>query len=487
MRHVANSWMLGAVLASAITVPAATPAGAGAMPAPTVQADGGETAVDATGVDATGAGETAAGETAAGETGADATAVDALRCWRRVDRNSVFVGQRFTMTVTCRTVETEAARTRLDEAALEPATIETAPFEVLSGDRADDVLTGPYRFSQVDYTLRLIAERGFGEDVEIPALDLPYRIERRVGDGPALAGRELTYVLPAESVRLLSLVPEALDDIRDLPPAGFAASQAGELRANLLGLLSAFFGVAALGLVALGALRIVRDRKGGGATEKRLSPALAARRALEALIRVRGAAAANGWTPDAAGRALAALRIASAVALSRPVTQSPLAPGQAPRDGQLRVRHGLLGRRTAAISSSVTATGWREPARDDRAGPLAGRREHAGRMEPSGHAEPSSAQAARPVGVGVRLAGAEAAADLHRAMTLLTAFRYGRGDGAAAPGVESDALTRALDAGIGHVAQLRWRALAPVRRLGRWVDAARGARTRSAQETPWRR
>ncbi len=412
-------WLIGLALAAA---PAA--------PASTAQPSAGDTAVEATVAD---------------EAPADATAVDALRCWRRVDRNAVFVGERFTMTVTCRTVETEAARTRLDEAALEPATIDATPFEVLSGERFDDALAGPYRFSQHDYTLRLIAETGFGEDVEIPALDLPYRIERRVGDGPALAGRELTYILPAESIRLLSMVPDAVDDIRDLPPAGFGAAQAGELRANVLGLLSALFGVAAVGLVALGALRVVRDRRGvATVTEKRLSPALAARRALQELVRVRGAAAGNGWTRDAAGRALAALRIASAVALGRPVIQSPMAAGEAPRDGQLRVRHGLLGRRTAALSSSVTAADW-------------------------------------------LLAATPAATNLHRAMTLLTAFRYGRGDETTAPGVEPDALTRAVDAGIGHVGQLRWRARAPVRHAGRWADGARQAWIRLTREAPWRR
>ena len=408
----------------------------------------------------------------ADEAPADATAVDALRCWRRVDRNAVFVGERFTMTVTCRTVEIGTARTRLDEAALEPATIDASPFEVLSGERFDDVVTEPYRFSQHDYTLRLIAESGFGEDVEIPALDLPYRIERRVGDGPALAGRELTYILPAEPVRLLALVPDAVDDIRDLPPAGFAAAQAGELRANLLGLLSALFGVAALGLVALGALRVVRDRRGiAEVTEKRLSPAFAARRALEELIRVRGSAAGNGWTRDAAGRALAALRIASAVALSRPVTQSAMAAGEAPRDGQLLARHGLLGRRAAALSSSVTTTDWDDAHRDDGAEPWAGHARHAGRAERSGDAGHGSGDAGRPAGAGGRLDGA--AADLRRAMALLTAFRYGRAEGTAAPGVESDALTRVLDAGIGHVARLRWRALTPVRHFNGWADAAR--------------
>ena len=195
--------------------------------------------------------------------------------------------------------------------------------------------------------------------------------------------------------------------------------------------------------------------------EKRLSPALAARRALEELVRVRGAAAGNGWTRDAAGRALTALRIASAVALGRPVTQSAMAAGEAPRDGQLQVRHGLLGRRTAALSSSVTAADWRAPHGDHGTeplpgdtGPLAGRTVHRG-------------------AAANRLAGESTATDLQRAMTLLTAFRYARGDGSADPDAEPDALTRALDAGIDRVARLRWRALAPVRHFDRWADAVR--------------
>ena len=392
---------------------------------------------------------------------AGGTAVDAVRCWRRVSRNAVFVGERFTMTVTCRFVETDAARTRPDEAALEPATLDTAPFEVLAGERLDDVPAGPYRFSQYDYTLRLITESAFGEDVDIPALELSYRIERRVGDNPVVPGRELTYILPPEPVRVLSLTPESADDIRDLPPSGFGAAQARDLRASLLGLLAALFGIAALGLVVLGAMRVLRGRAGAAAvTERRIPPALAAHRAFEELTRVRRAAAGNGWTRDTAGRALTALRIAGAVALSRPVTQSAIAAGETPREGQLRVRHGLLGRRTAALSSGLTAAAWPEPYRDG-AGP------------PSG-----------PAG---RLAGAAAAADLHRAMTLLTTVRYGRDDGPTGPAPEPGALTRALDAGIGRVARLRWQALAPVRHANRWADAARRAWAGLTTGAAWRR
>ena len=391
--------MLGATLAATLAAPIA--AAAVATSASVAQRDAEETAVDSTGVDATATNETSAVETLTGDAPADATAVDALRCWRRVDRNAVFVGERFTMTVTCRTVETEAARTQLDEAALEPATIDASPFEVLSGERFDDVLTGPYRFSQHDYTLRLVAETGFGEDVEIPALDLPYRIERRVGDGPALAGRELTYILPAESVRLLSLVPDAVDDIRDLPAAGFAAAQAGELRANVLGLLSAFFGVAALGRRSPlgGALRRALGKGSRGGPSPPPPPRAAAPRGWS----VRGARRHAG---TATRRARPGPAHSRAHGAGRP-HPSPMAATAAGKAAAGATR--MLGRRPPLVRASPRRTAR---AGRKRTGPLAGR-EHCGRAElpagrrssgtrvaplPSGSVSPGRGQ--RPTSIG---------------------------------------------------------------------------------------
>ena len=170
------------------------------------------------------------------------------------------------------------------------------------------------------------------------------------------------------------------------------------------------------------------------------------------------------------------------MALARPVTQSAMAAGEAPREGQLRVRHGLLGRRTAALSSGMTAADWREPRRPGEAEPPAG---HAG--HPAGAAGGLAGAAGGLAGAAGGLAGAAAAADLGRAMTLLTAVRYGRGDATAGPDVEPDALTRAVDAGIGHVARLRWRALAPVRHAEGWAAGARRAWIGLTREAPWRR
>ena len=365
----------------------------------------------------------------AAQPGGDTEQVDAVRCWRRVSTNAVYVGERFTMDVTCSVVETDTARALLDEAALAPETVDVAPFEVLDGERYQDIRTGPYRFFQYHYTLRVISESDFGDDIEIPAFDITYRIERRLGDNPALVGRELRYILPAEPVRVLSLVPDAVVDIRDFPPATFGDAQARVFRANALTLLAAFFGVIAVGVVALGVVRVARRRQDDAATpvDGRLSRPRVVQRALAALARVQQTTAERGWNMDSVGHALAALRIAGSVAVSGPVAQTTVDAGTPVRDGQLQLRQGLLRPRTAMISSGLTETALTRQLQQMRTG------------------RPGDADTDLARGIG-------------RAITLFTSARYSRNGS-----LPTDALTRELDTGITQIRRLRWRSAAPVR------------------------
>ena len=360
--------------------------------------------------------------------GADTEQVDAIRCWRRVSTSSVYVGERFTMDVTCSVVETDTARTLPDQAVLEPETIDVAPFEVLDGEHFDDIRTGPYRFFQYRYTLRVINESNFGEDVDIPALDITYRIERRVGDNPALLGRELRYILPTEPIRVLSLVPDAIVDIRDFPPATFGDAQARLFRANVLTLLAALIGVVAVGVVAFGVVRVARERRGGATrVDERFSQPRIVHRALGELTRVQETTAEGGWSVDSVGHALTALRVAGSVAVSGPVAHTTVDAGTTARDGQLRLRHGLLRPRTAVISSGLTAaalTRRLERMRTGRAGD----------------------------------ADTKLAESLGRAIAVFTSARYSRNGS-----LPTDALTRELDTGITQLRRLRWRSAAPVR------------------------
>ena len=348
------------------------------------------------------------------------TAIDALTCWRRVDRAAVYVGERFGMTVTCRLIETSEARTVLDTAALEPEAIHVSPFEVLGGEQFSPVEDGVFRFLQYHYTLRLIVEGSFGDDVELPALDLTYRIERRSDDGPVLMGRELTHILAPGSIRLLSLVPASSVDIRDLAPPSFGDAESGELRASLLTLLAGLTGVLAAGILALGIARALRDRRGVTTTRDTPVPPSAVVGAALGELRSVQQTSGGGWTPELALRTLSALRLGGAVATDTPVAQATVAPGTATRDGQLRVKHGWLRRRTLLVSSGTTADSL------------------AARLPP-----------------GDEINGTHPLAD---ALRSFTAARYGH-NGA----LSAETLTQALDGAVSHLQQLRWRVTAPVR------------------------
>lgn len=293
--------------------------------------------------------------------GPDRVAIEAMQCWRRIASHAVHVGERFDMVLTCAVVNTGAARVVPDLAWLEPETLGVSPFEVLDGERYDDVVRGPRRFFQYRYALRIIGEDYFGLDVELPALELRYRIERSLDGRTATEGRELVYVLPPESVRVLSLVPAAAADIRELPGETFGDVEARLFRANLTGIAATAIGILALGVLMLAA---VREWRGAAAARAdRLPPWRVARTVLGELQAVRTAAQAGGWTGDLVARGLAALRIAAALAIGRPVAESATVAGGgasgagdgAPAaDGRLAVRRGLFGAECVAVSAAVT-------------------------------------------------------------------------------------------------------------------------------------
>lgn len=302
--------------------------------------------------------------------GPDMVAVEAMQCWRRIASHAVHVGERFDMVLTCAVVDTETARVVPDLAWLEPETLGVSPFEVLDGERYEDVVRGPRRFFQYRYALRIIGEDYFGLDMELPPLELRYRIERSIDGGTATEGRELAYVLPPESVRVLSLVPATAVDIRELPGETFGDVEARLFRANLIGIAAMAIGVAAAGVLLLGAVRVRREWRGAAAVRDDGVPAWrVARTALGELRAVRDATAAQGWTGDLVARALAALRIAAALALGRPVAERAAGAtvGGAAVDGtaidgravdpegRLPVRRGLFGRETVFVSSALTA------------------------------------------------------------------------------------------------------------------------------------
>src|SRR5919204_5377526 len=190
------------------------------------------------------------------------TQADPVQCWWRTSAGAVRVGETFTVVLTCAALEADDVKVVVDQSKLEPSVVQFAPFEVTGGSHAADLRSGDRRFFQYEYRLRAIAENLFGKDVQLPETKISYRVQSRTGqaapgEGPraVLEGRDQTYVMPAQSVRILSLVPGDASDIRDSAHETFGDVDLRSFRANFLTVVGGIlFAIAAL----LGVLAIVR-------------------------------------------------------------------------------------------------------------------------------------------------------------------------------------------------------------------------------------
>lgn len=370
---------------------------------------------------------------------ADRVEVNALQCWRWISAHAVHVGERFDMLLTCAVVETDDARAVPDDAWLAPETLAVSPFEVLEGERYADLVRGSRRFFQYRYALRIIGEEYFGLDVDLPSLEVRYRIERSLDGGPFVEGRELVHVLPAESVRVLSLVPATAAGIRELAGDTFGDAEARLFRANAASIVAAALAAAAL-LVLLAALLRVRGLRHGAAAAGRVRVAdwRVARAVLAELRGVRAASEAEGWTDELVARALAAFRIAGALAIGRPVAQRP---ADTPGDTGLPVSRWPMRRGGAFVSSSVTLS------------QVARALDRMRRDRPDATA---------------------AAETMRDAMALFGAVRYGPGGQSGDDGRDSSDLQATLESVLDLLQRLSFSALPPVRAVVRWREAWAG-------------
>lgn len=296
-------------------------------------------------------------------------ATDPLQCWWRTSAGAIRIGEPFSIVLTCAVLETEAATVVVDQSRLEPSVVQFAPFEVLGGSHGADLRRDDRRFFQYEYRARLIAENQFGRDVALPETKLSYKIQSSVGQKTSLQGRDQTYILPALSLRVLSLVPADATDIRDTSAETFNDVDQRGFRANLFTVIGGvLFAVA--GLLALVALvrLLARYRKPAEASVGLISDSAVIRASGRELAAVRRQREDGGWTPELAGRALAALRVAGAYAVGRRASHMPAASQssvaglqssdgshQPEEAGRLIVRGGWPKARRIAVSGSITA------------------------------------------------------------------------------------------------------------------------------------
>ncbi|MGH9219051.1 MAG: hypothetical protein ACRD1W_07105 [Vicinamibacterales bacterium] len=279
--------------------------------------------------------------------------VEPIRCWRQATVGAVTVGEQFTVVLTCAVFDSADTQVVPDESRLNVASIQMAPFEILGGSHPPDVRRGSRRFFQYDYQLRIIGRDAVGRDVNVPALTISYRIHSRVGAAAKLEGRDLSYLLPALPIKVLSLVPADADDIRDGADASLAAVEALRSRSRIFEAVAIALGVVA-GIMVVLALVPVARRTGPAADRNAVPNRAILTAAVAALREEQTRAARDGWTDDTIAGALASMRLIAAAAIDHPISQKPLSADRPVPDGRLRADHGWPRRRTATISSAVT-------------------------------------------------------------------------------------------------------------------------------------
>lgn len=283
--------------------------------------------------------------------------VPPIECWWKTDRSAVRVGENFVLTLTCAVLDAERVQVVVDESGLAPSALHLVPFDIVGGERFRDILNAPRRFFQYQYTMRVLGEEFFGKEITLPRLQISYRVQNSLQGGAALQGREAQYSLVPVPIRVLSLVPAGTADIRDTPSDTFGDVDARLFRSNLLLILAGVaFVLAGLVAVMLLARAAVKRRVTASARHRTVSPGAVLRAASRELGRVQAESQSGGWNTDLAGRAAAALRLAGAVALSRPISHKEVDRDTPPTEGQVIAAPGigmLRGRRTV-LSASVT-------------------------------------------------------------------------------------------------------------------------------------
>jgi len=364
-----------------------------------------------------------------------AVEADPLTCWWRTSAAAVMAGERFTVTLTCSLYESDRDKVNVDASQFDATALALSPFEVVSGRRHEEVVAGSRRHVQYEYVVRHLGSGSFGQDVDLPSLSIKYRVQSSIG---GTEGRELTYVLPPLSMRLLSLVPPKTTDIREWTHGAFAELAERRRRANLwfIGAAVAFaFALALIGLAIVHLIGGYRARRPVG--PRVFGPPTLLGGCVSDLGRLGDDVARGGWTTERMARALAGFRVASAVALGRAVAQAPLDDTTPIREGQVPFRSGVLRGTKMVMSASASAPAIerRRPAR----------------------------------GLGARQVE-ECLTTLARSLQVFTAARY-----APAGDVDQAAIDEAWQAGLRATRRLRWLAIGPLR--------ARGTRSPKVQGT----
>lgn len=356
-----------------------------------------------------------------------------IRCWWRADKAAVRIGEHLQLVLTCSVIETSKLRVVVQTAELAPTTVGLLPFEAIGGKSHEEFSRGLWRYFQFEYVVRLLDDDLFGQEVEIPSLEVTYNIQSSEGGGTE--GRDQTYVLPVLPIRVLSLVPRDATDIRDAAAETFAEIEQRRFRASAswIGAAVVFgFAIVLFGLALQRGLRRLRVR---APVTYRASTVTLLTGCLREIERLKMELGRDAWTVSRVASALAVARIAAAIALEHPVAQVLAEPHESGREGQLEMRPGILRRRRLWVSASTTTAEIDRRLADDR----------------------EIRERARGRLTKIRIA-----------VAVLSAARYARD-----PELDPIALDEALGEGTDALRQMRLAKLSPRRAVVSWLHSRR--------------
>ena len=362
---------------------------------------------------------------------------DPIRCWWRTSASAVRVGESFSLVLTCAVIENDEITVVPDQSRLDPAVMQFPPFEVIGGMRGEDLHSNQRRFFQYQYTLRLINEDLFGKDAKLPGIQIAYQVQSRGEQGAALRGRDRTYTLPSESIRVLSLVPNDATEIRDVPSWTFGDIDAQRFRARVFLIVAGVLFTSAALVVILAFIRLTRRYREQTPIGQRVLSDHAILGGVGRELSFVQRRSHDGWTHELAGRALAVFRIAGTVALRRRVSQTVAGARTNAHEGQLLMRGGLLRGKKVLLSGSVTSDVLAQ--------------------------ELAQSSATEPASSGRQ----QCLEDLGTALSRLTVARFGRDDT-----FDGTALDESLASGFSILRRLKFESLWPVKKFKELTEFA---------------
>ena len=151
---------------------------------------------------ATASAQNAPEETAATALDGATVESDPLRCWLKSRQAPVHVGEQFDAALTCAVVETVSAAVCPISARSSPRRCSSRRSRCCADAAIPTFKRGIWRYFQYEYTVRLVADGFFGQDLAIPPISINYRVNYAAGARRRKAASR-TYVLPQLPIRVV--------------------------------------------------------------------------------------------------------------------------------------------------------------------------------------------------------------------------------------------------------------------------------------------